>query len=106
MSETFVSANTKIEDLLTKRDQILEKTAGLVAEVILGRQQDNSLQRSNEKDVEKMISRFSTEEQVIILSKALVLVGMNNNSSSSSGFSYDPFDGSRRKNGSRSSLFK
>ena len=29
-----------------------------------------------------MISRFSAEEQVIILSKALVLVGMNNNSSS------------------------
>ena len=104
MSETFVTANTKIEDLLSKRDQILEKTAGLVAEVILGRQQENNLQRSNEKDIQKMISKFSAEEQVIILYKALVLVGMNNNSSSSS---YDPFDGARRKGGnSRSSLFR
>lgn len=105
MSETFVTANTKIEDLLSKRDQILEKTAGLVAEVILGRQQENNLQRSNEKDIQKMISRFSAEEQVIILSKALVIVGMNNNSLNSN---YDPFDGSRvRKGGSsRSSLFR
>lgn len=106
MAETFVTANTKIEDLLSKRDQILEKTAGLVAEVILGRQQENSLQRSNEKDIQRMISNFSSEEQVIILAKALVLVGMNGGNKSTYS-DYDPFEGSRKKGGSsRSSLFR
>ena len=102
MSETFVTASTQIGDLVRKREQIIEKTAGLVSEVIMGRVNDGNLARSNEKDVLNLIKDFSVEEQNIILVKALIITGMNSSSSSSSN---DIFE-SARKRGSRSDLFR
>ena len=81
MSENFMSAITQIEDLIRKKGQILEKTASLIAEAILDRIQSGTLSRNTEKDIKNAIQNFNKDEQVEILSKALVFVGMNNKTS-------------------------
>ena len=89
MSETFMSASTQIDDLVAKKKQILERTASLLAEAILDRIRTGNLTRNTEKDIKMAIRNFTAEEQADILSKALVLVGMNNTRNTSN---YDDDD--------------
>ena len=81
MGENFMSARTQIEDLIRKKGQINERVASLIAEAILDRIQSGTLSRNTEKDITNTIKDFSADEQVEILTKALVLVGMNNKTS-------------------------
>ena len=78
MGENFLSAITQIEDLVSKKRQIVERAASLLAEAILDRMRSGNLTRNTEKDIKNAIKNFSSDEQVEILSKAMVLVGMNN----------------------------
>ena len=77
MGENFTSAITQIEDLASKKKQINERAAALISEAILDRIRSGNLTRNSEKDIRNAIRQFSDEEQVEILTKALVLVGMN-----------------------------
>lgn len=105
MSENFISATTQIGDLVRKRLQIIEKVAGLLADVIIGRMKDGNLTRSNEKDIKNSIKDFSAEEQVDILVKALVITGMNSSSNTSSFNDNDDYPAKKNKKGNRSDLF-
>lgn len=77
MGETFLSAVTQIEELVSKKRQIIERAASLLAEAILDRIRTGNLTRNTEKDIKNAIKSFSNDEQVEILSKAIVIVGMN-----------------------------
>ena len=108
MGETFMSAVTKIDDLITKKKQIIERAASLLAEAILDRIKSGNLTRNTEKDIKNAIKNFSSEEQVEILSKAIVIVGMNNTSKSYNSDDDDDDDtryNSGKKVRSRSDIF-
>lgn len=79
MAENFMSAITQIEDLVTKKNQIIDKVAGLLSEAIIDRIKSGTLNKSTQRDVMNAIKGFSTEEQVQILSRAIIYVGMNTN---------------------------
>lgn len=83
MGETFLTANTQIDELVSKKKQIIERAASLLAEAILDRIKTGNLTRNAEKDVMNSIRNFSDEEQTQILTKAIILVGMNNTSKGS-----------------------
>jgi hypothetical protein len=107
MGENFMSAATQIEDLISKKKQIIERAAGLLAEAVLDRIKSGNLTRNSEKDIKNAIRNFSSEEQTEILSKAIILIGMNNNSKNKSGYDddddYRPNPGKKVK--SRSDIF-
>lgn len=108
MGETFMSAVTQIDDLVSKKRQIIERAASLLAEAILDRVRSGNLTRNTEKDIKNAIKSFSTEEQAEILSKAIIYVGMNSNGKRNNS-NYDDDDDYRisptKKVKNRSDLF-
>lgn len=108
MGETFMSAITKIEDLITKKKQINDRAAALLSEAILDRIRSGNLTRNSEKDIKNALRDFSAEEKEEILTKAIIYVGMNTTSNKSTMSSDDDDDfsrGSGKKVKSRSDLF-
>jgi hypothetical protein len=106
MGETFMSANTQIDELVSKKKQIIERAASLLAEAILDRIKTGNLTRNTEKDVMNSIRNFSDEEQIQILSKAIILVGMNNTSKGSRKNNDDDYQfNTDKKIKSRSDIF-
>lgn len=108
MGETFMSAITQIDDLVSKKKQIIDRAASLLAEAILDRVRSGNLTRNTEKDIKNAIKNFSAEEQAEILSKAIIYVGMNSNGKRNSNYDddyegYRPTPGKKVKN--RSDLF-
>ena len=107
MGETFMSAITQIEDLVSKKKQIIERASSLLAEAILDRIRTGNITRNTEKDIKNAIRSFSAEEQTEILSRAIVIVGMNMTKQTSSydddDYGYRPNNGKKVK--SRSDLF-
>ena len=83
MGETFMSAITKIEELITKKKQINDRAASLLSEAILDRIRSGNLTRNSEKDIKNSLREFSLEEREEILTKALIYVGMNTTSNKS-----------------------
>jgi hypothetical protein len=78
MGETFLTATTQIDELITKKRQINERAASLLSEAVLDRIKSGNLTRNSEKDIKNAIKNFSVDEQVEILAKAIILIGMNN----------------------------
>ena len=108
MGETFMSAITQIEDLVSKKRQIIERAASLLSEAILDRIRTGNLTRNTERDIKNAIKNFSPEEQVEILSKAIVFVGMNSaktNNISRDDDDYDMRPRSGKKVKDRSDIF-
>ena len=107
MGETFMSAVTQIEDLFTKKNQIIDKAASLLAEAILDRIRTGNLTKNTQKDIMNAIRGFNEEEQVDILSRAIIYVGMNmrNNNTNSDDGNYNHFN-SGKKVKSRSDIFR
>ena len=106
MGETFMSAITQIDDLVSKKKQIIERAASLLAEAILDRIRTGNLTRNTEKDIKNAIKSFSAEEQAEILARAIVMVGMNTSKNKSiydDDTDYRPNSGKKVKN--RSDLF-
>ena len=101
-----MSAVTQIEDLVTKKNQIIERSASLLAEAILDRVRSGNLTRNTQKDIMNAIRSFSAEEQTEILSRAIIYVGMNTSKNKSN---YDDDDYGRPNSGkklkTRSDLF-
>lgn len=107
MSETFMSAITQIEDLVSKKKQINERTASLLTEAVIDRMKSGNLTRATEKDIKNAIRGFSEEEQVDILIRALVMLGMNTNKTSrnQNNDDDDDYSGNRKKIKNRSDIF-
>lgn len=109
MGETFMTANTQIEELISKKKQIIERTASLLTEAVIDRIKNGNLTRNTEKDVKNSIRDFNEEEQIEILSRAMVMVGMNINKGSGRSFEDDDnsyfTSGTPKKVKSRSDIF-
>ena len=105
MAETFMSAVTQIDDLVSKKKQIIDRAASLLAEAILDRIRTGNLTRNTEKDIKNAIKSFTAEEQAEILSKAIIYVGMNNSKRSSNYDEDDDYRSNGKKVKSRSDLF-
>ena len=105
MGETFMSAITQIEELINKKKQIIERAASLISEAIIDRIKSGNMSRATEKDIKNSIKNFSLEEQVEILSRAIVFVGMNNKTNNYSDDDNGYRSNSGKKVKSRSDLF-
>lgn len=90
MSKNFTTANQEIEELLSKRDKILEKTAGIVAEAVIDRAKSKNILTSSRdatyRDIRYAIRNFSTDDQVQILINALMMTAANNSGGSRSSY--------------------
>lgn len=82
-------ATTEIQELVDKRNKILEKTANILSEVIIGRAVSRKGSRTaNIEDIEKSIKDFSLEEQKQILLNMVVTIATSSAGSSRGGNGY------------------
>lgn len=105
MRETVVTAMTKIDELLSKREQIHDRTASIISDVVIGRVESdklNSTQTINE--ITNMVSKFSKEEQVEILKR--VVTDVASNLSPNRNNKKDSYSPMGFKKSDRSSLFR
>ena len=101
MGESFMSAITQIDDLVSKKRQIIERAAALLSEAILDRMRTGNLTRNTEKDIKNAIKNFSTDEQAEILTRAMILVGMNSSKNNSRNDDDDDDYGFNRPSGKK-----
>ena len=87
----FTTASQEIQDLVTKRNQIIRKTAGIIADAVKTRANSGRLDNRTKQDIANMLKSFSDEESVAILTEALVSIA---------GFSGTNNSGNSRKSGS------
>ena len=103
--ETKVTAMTKIDELLSKRAQIHERTASIISDVMVTRAKESTpAKQQTITELSDLIAHFSKEEQVEILKHVIADIAANlepNNKPKSKGDGYAPFRG-----GDRSSLFR
>lgn len=103
--ETKVTAMTKIDELLSKRGQIHERTASIISDVMVTRAKESTpVKQQTITELSDLIAHFSKEEQVEILKHVIADIAANlepNNKPKSKGDGYAPFRG-----GDRSSLFR
>lgn len=87
----FTTASQEIQDLVTKRNQIIKKAAGIIADAVKTRANSGRLDNRTKQDIANMLKGFSDEESVAILTEALVSIA---------GFSGTNNSGNSRKSGS------
>lgn len=82
----FTTASQEIQDLITKRNQVIKKAAGIIADAVKTRANSGRLDNRTKQDIANMLKGFSDEESVAILTEALVSIagfsGANNNGNS------------------------
>lgn len=70
----IISAKTEIDDLLMKRNSIMEKTAGIIAEAMVNRVKHQTVTAAAfNQDINNLISGFSDAEKIEILTHAFYL---------------------------------
>lgn len=78
MSNKFLAARSNIEDLLDQKKEIIQKSADLVAAVMI---EENNKGETNingiKTDVQKLLKGFSEEEKVQILEIAMAKLVAN-----------------------------
>lgn len=87
----FTTASQEIQDLVTKRNQIIKKAAGIIADAVKTRANSGRLDNRTKQDIANMLKGFSDEESVAILTEALVSIA---------GFSGTNNSGNSKKSGS------
>ena len=87
----FTTASQEIQDLVTKRNQIIKKAAGIIADAVKTRANSGRLDNRTKQDIANMQNGFSDEESVAILTEALVSIA---------GFSGTNNSGNSRRSGS------
>lgn len=87
----FTTASQEIQDLVTKRNQIIKKAAGIIADAVKTRANSGRLDNRTKQDITNMLKGFSNEESVAILTEALVSIA---------GFSGTNNSGNSRRSGS------
>lgn len=71
MTTTYVSAQSLISELISKKDQIIDRAASIVYDVV------SSKKGYAANDIGNLIKDFSEEEQVKILEKVIILLATN-----------------------------
>jgi hypothetical protein len=87
----FTTASQEIQDLVTKRNQIIKKAAGIMADAVKTRANSGRLDNRTKQVIANMLKGFSDEESVAILTEAIVSVA---------GFSMTNNNGNSRRSGS------
>ena len=87
----FTTASQEIQDLVTKRNQIIKKAAGIIADAVKTRANSGRLDNRTKQDIANMLKDFSNDEKVAILTEALVSIA---------GFSGTNNSGNSRRSGS------
>lgn len=87
----FTTASQEIQDLVTKRNQIIKKAAGIIADAVKTRANSGRLDNRTKQDIANMLKDFSNDEKVAILTEAIVSVA---------GFSGTNNSGNSRRSGS------
>lgn len=87
----FTTASQEIQDLITKRNQVIKKAAGIIADAVKTRANSGRLDNRTKQDIANMLKGFSDEESVAILTEALVSIA---------GFSGTNNSGNSRRSGS------
>lgn len=77
MGENFTTGRTRIEDLLSKQDQILERAASIVYDAVMDRMQRGKISESTRTDIDNLLTGFIPEQKTIILEKAMILLLSN-----------------------------
>lgn len=72
-----MTAGTQIESLVEKKKEIYDKAANLLASAIMERSSTDRVAMNTKRDITNVIKGFTPEEQVEILTTALVILGMN-----------------------------
>ena len=72
-----MTAGTQIESLVEKKKEIYDKAANLLAEAIIERTNTSTVNMNTKKDILNIIKGFNTDEQVEVLSTALIIIAMN-----------------------------
>lgn len=82
----FTTARSEIENLVSKKEQIIVKAAGIVAEAVKDRMKSGKLDTRTSDDIKRLLEGgFSKEDVVSILLQAMVIfAGMNAGSSNNS----------------------
>ena len=107
MRETMVSATTKIDELLTKRNQIHTRTASISADVVLTRINEGNLtEQSMINDLSSMLCQFTKEERIEILKHIIVDVALNVSPSNRNNSKPSKKDSGRREVFGRDSFFR
>jgi len=84
MSESnWVNASTKIEALATKKDQILDKVAVELADVLLKKQ--GRVTDGDKNQILTIIKDFSSEDKNKILAAVIIMVAKGSTSTSTGG---------------------
>jgi hypothetical protein len=101
MVMNFMTAKTKIEDMLSTRQQIFKETADLVTGSIIDRAQTKGINNidSNVRDIDTLLAGFSAEERVTILEMAIVKLAANGK------FGYNNDSGKKKDGGGNYNRF-
>lgn len=81
----FTTARSEIENLVSKKEQIIVKAAGIVAEAVKDRMKSGKLDTRTTSDIKRLLEGFSKEDIAEIMLQAMVIfAGMNAGSSNNS----------------------
>lgn len=81
----FTTARSEIENLVSKKEQIIVKAAGIVAEAVKDRMKSGKLDTRTSSDIKRLLEGFSKEDVAEIMLQAMVIfAGMNAGSSNNS----------------------
>lgn len=81
----FTTARSEIENLVSKKEQIIVKAAGIVAEAVKDRMKSGKLDTRTTSDIKRLLEGFSKEDVAEIMLQAMVIfAGMNAGSSNNS----------------------
>lgn len=106
MGETFMTAGTKMDDLVAKKNKIMDMAGGLVADAVMGRAKEKGMKRHTMiTDIENLIRQFDEKEQNAILKSALYYIASNGSFNSKNSSDTGDNDDYRPSHHSRSGLF-
>lgn len=81
----FTTARSEIENLVSKKEQIIVKAAGIVAEAVKDRMKSGKLDTRTSDDIKRLLGDFSKDDVAEIILQAMVIfAGMNAGSSNNS----------------------
>ena len=77
MSETFVTAATKISEIKRKQNALLEQAANIVADVIVTKCKKDKITDISTNDLDNMLKEFNDSDRSTIYCAAALIIAKN-----------------------------
>lgn len=100
MGENFMSAQTQIQDLVSKLDQIASKASSLLYSAIKSRISSGNVSKNMENDIRNSLNGLPAEMREKVLIDTIILMASNSDNT----VTYTASN--KKKSGDRSSLFR